>query len=170
LWHGLALGEPPPEGVPMAMVGAGGGIHATRALSRIFGGWPMVVTPVAVTQPLRDIVAQLNAARPLILQGYPSALVLLAEEKLAGRLTITPLSVTGSSEQFTAEAWATVADAFGVLVDQLGSSEGIVGASKPGGHAIMLASDLCGRRAGTRGAALARGLHPLRWTRSGATP
>jgi phenylacetate-coenzyme A ligase PaaK-like adenylate-forming protein len=136
LWHGLALGEPPPEGVPMAMVGAGGGIHATRALSRIFGGWQMVVTPVAVTQPLRDIVAQLNAARPLILQGYPSALVLLAEEKLAGRLTNTPLSVTGSSEQFTAEAWATVADAFGVpVVDQFGSSEGIVGARSPTGSA-----------------------------------
>jgi phenylacetate-CoA ligase len=127
----------------MAMVAAASPIHATRALSDLFSGDLLAVTPVPVTLPLPEIVARLNRAQPVLLQGYPSALSLLAEERAAGRLRIAPAAVTGSSEQFPAEARARVAAAFGVgVVDQFGSTEGVLGSSAPDDEVIVLASDL----------------------------
>jgi phenylacetate-CoA ligase len=53
------------------------------------------------------------------------------------------LAVTGSSERFLADARARVVAAFGVgVVDQFGSTEGVLGASAPDDPAIVLASDL----------------------------
>lgn len=139
----LALGPPPPGGVPMAMVAAASPIHATRALPELFSGELLAVTSIPVTLPLPEIVGRLNRARPMLLQGYPSVLSLLATERAAGRLRIAPLAVTGSSEQFLPDARAHVAEAFGVgVVDQFGSTEGVVGASAPDDPTIVLASDL----------------------------
>jgi phenylacetate-coenzyme A ligase PaaK-like adenylate-forming protein len=96
-----------------------------------------------VTLPLPEIVARLNALQPLLLQSYPSALSLLAEEQRAGRLRIRPVSVTSTSELFAPETRARVESAFGVpAIDQLGSSEGVLGMSAPGDPAIVLAEDL----------------------------
>jgi phenylacetate-CoA ligase len=128
----LGLGPPPPGGVPMAMVAAASPIHATRALSDLFSGELLAVTSIPVTLPLPEIVARLNRLQPMLLQGYPSVLSLLAEERAAGRLRIAPLAVTGSSEQFLADTRARVAAAFGVgVVDQFGSTEGVLGSSDP---------------------------------------
>jgi phenylacetate-CoA ligase len=139
----LALGPPPPGGVPMAMVAAASPIHATRALPELFSGELLAVTSIPVTLPLPEIVERLNRARPMLLQGYPSVLSLLAAERAAGRLRIAPLAVTGSSEQFLPDARARVAAAFGVgVVDQFGSTEGVVGASAPDDPTMVLASDL----------------------------
>ena len=139
----LALGPPPPGGVPMAMVAAASPIHATRALPDLFSGEPLAVTPIPVTLPLPEIVDRLNRLQPMLLQGYPSVLSLLAAERAAGRLRIAPLAVTGSSEQFLADARARVAAAFGVaVVDQFGSTEGVLGSSAPDDPTIVLASDL----------------------------
>jgi phenylacetate-CoA ligase len=139
----LGLGPPPPGGVPMAMVAAASPIHATRALPELFSGELLAVTSVPVTLPLPEIVERLNRARPMLLQGYPSVLSLLATERAAGRLRIAPLAVTGSSEQFLPDARARVAAAFGGgVVDQFGSTEGVVGATAPDDAAIVLASDL----------------------------
>jgi phenylacetate-CoA ligase len=49
-------------------------------------------------EPLPDLVAQLNAFRPVLLGGYASALALLAEEKIRGRLTIEPALVSQAGE------------------------------------------------------------------------
>jgi phenylacetate-CoA ligase len=139
----LALGPPPPGGVPMAMVAAASPIHATRALPDLFSGEPLAVTPVPVTLPLPEIVDRLNRLQPMLLQGYPSVLSLLATERAGGRLRIAPLAVTGSSEQFLADTRARVADAFGIgVVDQFGSTEGVLGSSAPDDPTIVLASDL----------------------------
>ena len=139
----LALGPPPPGGVPMAIVAAASPIHATRALPDLFSGELLAVTPIPVTLPLPEIVDRLNRLRPMLLQGYPSVLSLLAAERAAGRLRIAPLAVTGSSEQFLADARARVAAAFGVgVVDQFGSTEGVLGSSAPDDPTIVLASDL----------------------------
>jgi phenylacetate-CoA ligase len=138
----LALG-PPPGGVPMAMVAAASPIHATRALPDLFSGEPLAITSIPVTLPLPEIVARLNRLQPLLLQGYPPVLSLLATERAAGRLRIAPLAVTGSSEQFLADARARVAAAFGVgVVDQFGCTEGILGSSASDDPTIVLASDL----------------------------
>jgi phenylacetate-CoA ligase len=139
----LGLGPPPPGGVPMAMVAAASPIHATRALPDLSSGELLAVTSIPVTLPLPEIVDRLNRLQPMLLQGYPSALSLLATERAAGRLRIAPLAVTGSSEQFLPDARARVAAAFGVgVVDQFGSTEGVIGASAPDDPTIVLASDL----------------------------
>jgi phenylacetate-CoA ligase len=96
----LAAGGPPPGGATMALVAAGSAIHATRALPVIFSGGMLSITSIPVTQPLANIVDRLNDLQPLMLQGYPSVLGLLAEEQLAGRLRISPRTVSGGSEQF----------------------------------------------------------------------
>ena len=139
----LSVGEPPPGGVPMALVAAGSPIHPSRALADLFSGDLLAVTSIPVTLPLPEIVARLNRARPVLLQGYPTVLSLLAEERAAGRLQVTPMAVTGSSEQFLPDARARVAAAFGVpVVDQFGSAEGVLGTSAPDDATIVLASDL----------------------------
>jgi phenylacetate-CoA ligase len=139
----LSLGPPPPGGVPMAMVAAASPIHATRALCDLFSGDLLAVTAIPVTLPLPEIVARLNRAQPVLLQGYPSVVSLLAEERAAGRLRIAPVAVTGSSEQFPADGRARVAAAFGVgVVDQFGSTEGVLGSSAPDQETIVLAGDL----------------------------
>jgi phenylacetate-CoA ligase len=127
----------------MGMVAAASPIHATRALPELFSGELLAVTSIPVTLPLPEIVERLNRARPMLLQGYPSVLSLLATERAAGRLRIAPLAVTGSSEQFLPDARARVAAAFGVgVVDQFGSTEGVVGVSAIDDPIIVLASDL----------------------------
>jgi phenylacetate-CoA ligase len=139
----LHLGEPPPGGFPMAIVAAGSAVHASRVGAALFTGDLLAITSVPVTLPLPEIVARLNHLQPLILQGYPSVLSLLAGEQAAGRLRIAPRAVTGSSEQFPADVRARVAAAFGVgVADQFGSTEGVVGVSAPDDPAIVLASDL----------------------------
>ena len=58
---------------------------------------------LAVTQPMDEIVRELNAFRPDYLAAYPSIGALLAEEQLAGRLRISPSTVSTSSEVCTPE-------------------------------------------------------------------
>jgi phenylacetate-coenzyme A ligase PaaK-like adenylate-forming protein len=139
-----AVGGLPAEPVTMGLVAAGSAIHPSRALAETFSSDLLAVTSIPVTRPIDAIVAELNRLQPLVLQGYPSVLGVLAAEKVAGRLTIAPLAVTGSSEHFGAEAQARVGAAFGVPVaDQYGSTEGLVGVSAPGDDVIEFASDLC---------------------------
>ena len=140
-----ASGPPTASGIPLAMVAAGSGVHATRALAAIFVGAPIDVHSIPVTLPLAEIVARLNALQPLLLQSYASSLAMLAEEQRAGRLRIHPMSVTSTSEFFAPELRARVEAAFGVpAIDQLGSSEGILGTSVPGEPAIPILSDNTG--------------------------
>lgn len=138
-----ALGGPPPGGIPMAVVAAGSAVHATRALSAIFAG--PIVNPASVpaTLPLPEIVERLNALQPLLLQGYPTVLDRLAGEQRAGRLQLSVLGVTSTSEALSAPTRARLAEAFGVApADQFGSTEGLVGVSDDGADAISLADDL----------------------------
>jgi phenylacetate-coenzyme A ligase PaaK-like adenylate-forming protein len=133
----------PPGGIPMAMVCAGSAVHATRALPSLYGGDLMAIAPIPATLPLPQIVDRLNAMQPPILNAYASLLAQLAEEQAAGRLAISPLSVSGSSEQFAPEARARAAAALGVpVVDQFGATEGVVGSTGPDDDVFVLASDL----------------------------
>ncbi len=52
----------------------------------------------SVFTPLPELVAQLNAFKPVLLGGYASILTLLAEEKLGGRLMIDPALVSQAGE------------------------------------------------------------------------
>ena len=118
-----------------------GALHAfSRGMS---GGGAPLVTHLPATLPLPQIVAGLNLAQPLVLQGYPSAVHLLAREAVAGRLVITPKRVATCGEQLTAEVRAVVAQAWGVDVyDYWGCSEGVYAFPCAAGAAMHLPDDL----------------------------
>ncbi len=71
-----AGGGPPPGGLPIAIIGARSAVHLTGAAAAMTagGGMPMRYLRAPVTQPLPEIVAQLNDMRPPMLFGYPSML------------------------------------------------------------------------------------------------
>lgn len=78
----------------------------------------------SVLRPLPDLVREINAFRPTVLEGYPSALALLASEQRAGRLTIQPLLAITTGEQLTAALRADIGSTFGCPVEnRYGSAE-----------------------------------------------
>lgn len=80
---------------------------------------------VPVTLPVHEIVDQLNELRPAMLSGYASALGLLAQEQLEGRLNIHPAIVISSAEPLSPENRSLIRQAFGVPPrNNYGCSEG----------------------------------------------
>ena len=80
---------------------------------------------VPVTLPLAEIVRQLNELQPAMFSGYASALALLAQEQLEGRLNIHPSIVISSAEPLSPENRALIRQAFGVPPrNNYGCSEG----------------------------------------------
>jgi phenylacetate-coenzyme A ligase PaaK-like adenylate-forming protein len=131
-------------GGSIAMIAAASPIHATGAAPCVLAGSPIDFVPVPVTQPLGDIVGALDDLQPAVVYGYPSVLTLLAHEQAAGRLHITPASVTSISETLRPDQRMRIRDAFGVpIVNSYGSSEGLTGGSEPDGLPITFASDGC---------------------------
>ncbi|WP_052500516.1 hypothetical protein [Arthrobacter sp. SPG23] len=77
-----------------------------------------------VQQPLARLVAALNVYDPSAVTGYPSALALLAEEQMAGRLQLKPVIVELAGESSAPDARARIAEAFGgALHDAYAASE-----------------------------------------------
>ena len=142
-----AMGGPPPGGLPIAMVAAGSPVHATGVAAPLCAGdtgLPFRFFGVPVTQPLTEIVEQLNDLQAPALYGYPSVLARLAREREAGRLRISPIMVTSTSETCTPELRAAISTGFGApLIDSFGSTEGLVGASAPDDDVITFAEDGC---------------------------
>jgi phenylacetate-CoA ligase len=137
----LALGGPPPEGLPTVIVGAASAVHLTGSTPAWFGG-QLIAVPA--TLPVAEIVQRLNSLRPAVLYGYPSMLGRLAAEQQAGRLRIAPVAVTTASETLTPEIRAAIAGAFGApIVDVFGSTEGLIGTSAPDDEVLVFNSDLC---------------------------
>jgi phenylacetate-coenzyme A ligase PaaK-like adenylate-forming protein len=78
----------------------------------------------SVLSPLAEIVAGLNQFQPAMLNGYASAILLLAQEQEAGRLHIHPVLVMTSSESLPEEDRERIRRAFGcTLADNYGCSE-----------------------------------------------
>jgi phenylacetate-coenzyme A ligase PaaK-like adenylate-forming protein len=69
---------------------------------------------IPVTLPIPEIVQRLNELQPAMFSGYASALALLAQEQLAGRLKIQPSIVVSSAEPLSDENRALIQRAFGV--------------------------------------------------------
>lgn len=77
-----------------------------------------------ILSPLPALVRDLNAFRPAILGGYPTALALLAGERAAGRLGIRPALVFTGAERLDPAARERIASAFGCPVrDSYSASE-----------------------------------------------
>ncbi|WP_245906001.1 phenylacetate--CoA ligase family protein [Mycolicibacterium palauense] len=82
------------------------------------------VSVFSVLRPLPDLVGDINAFQPTILEGYPSALAVLAGEQRAGRLTIRPLLAITTGEQLTAALRAGIESTFGCAIEnRYGSAE-----------------------------------------------
>lgn len=78
----------------------------------------------SVLSPLEEIVAGLNAFQPAMLNGYATAIALLAEEQAAGRLNIHPVLVMTSSESLAPQDREHIQAAFGcTIADNYGCSE-----------------------------------------------
>lgn len=80
---------------------------------------------IPVTLPVPEIVRRLNEFQPAMFAGYASALGLLAQEQLEGRLHIHPAIVISSAEPLAPEDRARIQQAFGVPPrNNYGCSEG----------------------------------------------
>ncbi len=78
----------------------------------------------SVLSPLAEIVDGLNAFQPAMLNGYATAISLLAQEQEAGRLHIHPVLVMTSSESLASEDRERIRRAFGcTIADNYGCSE-----------------------------------------------
>lgn len=81
----------------------------------------------SVQRPLPGLVTELDAFDPSILSGYPSALDLLAQEQLAGRLHLRPIFVETAAESTDTVVRARLAEAFRCPIhDAYGTSETFV--------------------------------------------
>jgi phenylacetate-CoA ligase len=78
----------------------------------------------SVLTPLPELVAALNEFQPAMLNGYATAVSLLAQEQEAGRLQIQPTLIMTSSESLAVAEKERIAAAFGGKVrDNYGCSE-----------------------------------------------
>lgn len=82
------------------------------------------VHTVSFLLPPDELVAQVDGFGPAVLATYPSAAVLLAEEKIAGRLRCRPQEIWTGGENLTPAMRKFVAEAFACpVVDSYGASE-----------------------------------------------
>ena len=78
----------------------------------------------SVMQPLPELVESLNAYQPAFLAGYPTVLSLLAEERSAGRLRITPVLLWSGGEYLSTTVARDIERAFNCpLINEYGASE-----------------------------------------------
>ncbi|MGZ8261108.1 MAG: phenylacetate--CoA ligase family protein [Caldimonas sp.] len=112
----------------IVFVGAVGGHFAsTVSIERLRLLNPLLarqISSVSFLQPLERLVAEVQERRPTVLTTYPSVAVLLADESLAGRLSISPREVWTGGETLSAAMRLHIQDAFGCrVVNSYGASE-----------------------------------------------
>jgi phenylacetate-coenzyme A ligase PaaK-like adenylate-forming protein len=110
-----------------AVVGTGGHFGGEGWMEFLHrrGGWRRLgYRVISVQWPLTEIVAELNAFDPAVITGYPSALELLAEEQVAGRLRVRPVLVELGGESVDDDGRARIGAALGgALHDAYAASE-----------------------------------------------
>jgi phenylacetate-coenzyme A ligase PaaK-like adenylate-forming protein len=112
----------------IAFVGALGGHFASAAsMERLRRLNPLLaprLRSLSFLQPVDALVAELDAFEPTILSTYPSAAVILAEERVAGRLRAAPREVWTGGETLTPSMRAFLHEAFRCPVsNDYGASE-----------------------------------------------
>jgi phenylacetate-coenzyme A ligase PaaK-like adenylate-forming protein len=100
---------------------------------------------LSAAQPLGELTAALDRFQPEALNGYPSALAMLATEQLEGRLHIAPRTIATSSEVRTPEMTARIRAAWGLApFDLLGLTElGITAYDCAAHRGMHLLEDRC---------------------------
>jgi phenylacetate-CoA ligase len=82
-------------------IGAPSPLHISNRLFAQLQAGHAAAPRLAVTTPLAEVVAALNAYQPELLSTYPSFLRRLAEEQRAGRLKIAPRLLRSAAEALT---------------------------------------------------------------------
>jgi phenylacetate-coenzyme A ligase PaaK-like adenylate-forming protein len=127
----------------LAMIGGGAPTHMSRRGAQCLDVGVHRLLPLAVTQPLADLVAALTRFRPDFVNVYPSTAGLLADEQLAGRLRLDLRGMTTNSEPLTASMRERIERAFGVRPSNFyATTEGLYGHDCPEGS-MHLFDDMC---------------------------
>lgn len=127
-------------------VGATGGHFASTVsierLRRLNPPLAHSLHSVSFLRPIHRLVAELNLLAPTTIATYPSAAVLLAEERLAGRLEIAPQEIWTGGETLSPAMRRCVQKAFGCpVVNSYGASEFLSLASECDRGCLHLNSD-----------------------------
>jgi phenylacetate-coenzyme A ligase PaaK-like adenylate-forming protein len=133
-------------GERIAFVGATGGHFAsTVSMERLRCLQPALsgrMHGVSFLQPVSELVAELQALAPTIIATYPSAAVLLAQERMAGRLDIALREVWTGGETLSPAMRRFVQQAFNCpLANSYGASEFLSLASECDRGGLHLNSD-----------------------------
>jgi putative adenylate-forming enzyme len=110
-WAGTRIGLT--HRMKMASVASISPWHMSAQVGATLKSWWMPALRLAASEPLPDLVRQLNAYQPDMLVSYASMARLLAEEQVAGRLRIHPHVVYTSSEVLTDETRRRIKTAWG---------------------------------------------------------
>ena len=97
-----------------------------------------------VNTPLPEVVRGINAFRPDALWGYTTALKMLGDEQLAGRLCIKPRAVIATGEMVTQSDLRFLTEAFGgarALSMYACTEHMMMGISNPDGDTMTLTDD-----------------------------
>jgi phenylacetate-CoA ligase len=114
-----------PRRLRVAAVSATSPLHISARTSLAMAVGVNRVLRLDARQPLAELAGVLRGFRPEVLVGYPSALALLADEQLAGRLDLRPEKVVTVSEVRTPEMADAIREAWGVQpFDWYGITEG----------------------------------------------
>jgi phenylacetate-CoA ligase len=126
-------------GTRLAGIGSPSPLHISNQLYGVLlADQPGAAPRLAVTTPLPEMVAALNAFRPQALTAYATVAAALAEEQLQGRLRVAPTLVATTSEVQTADIRRRIAQAWGLEpLDFYGTTEAAVVAAARQGQAGM---------------------------------
>ena len=111
-WAGVAAGLT--RRLRMAVVSSRNPSHQSAIVGATLASRVIPTLRLDATQPIDEIVGELNLFKPDALVGYASILSALAEEQRAGRLSVSPKGVVSASEVLTDEARERLTTAFGV--------------------------------------------------------
>jgi phenylacetate-coenzyme A ligase PaaK-like adenylate-forming protein len=119
----------------IAFVGATGGHFASTVsierLRRLNSSLSDRLHGISFLQPVQDMVAELKRFAPTVIATYPSAAVLLAEERISGRLQASPGEIWTGGEDLSPAKREFVQRAFGCPVaNSYGASEFLALASE----------------------------------------
>lgn len=122
-----------------SVIASGGFVSSYSSAMRVkkaAGEFSKNMEVYSILTPPNQLVKQLNEFEPEFLTGYPSALLLLAKEKNAGRLNITPKAIASSAELLTIEAFENLKQTFGcpVLNNYCSTEGGEIAMSCSKGH------------------------------------
>lgn len=100
------------------------GIVSWERQRRLYPAIALASRAFSILQPLPDLVAQLNDWRPDFISSYPTMLSLLAAERRAGRLDISPRGLWCGGEGLSHSDREDIEGAFGCgVMEDYGASE-----------------------------------------------